>query len=305
MKHVMPLRSLSLLIAEFCILCGTTAVAGENISGATIAFAAEHEGGLHTVEVSSGKISELNVGAMDVSDLTYYKAKRLLAFSAAKAHDSFESLYLLSLPQKKKQLIYDGQAHGYALYRPAFAPSGRYVYALNYSKGIFRYSLEEKHWERVAIAGKTGVNPQGLSFSSSGTKVAVSHGEFKGFLIASVTPDGFRIEREILNDFDACTSPRWIGDDIIVFAGRKQPGLQYLWKFHLGTGQLDQLTASPIGARDFLTLSNDQKTVVFTAAETSQPLEWRLWLLELDGSKPTRLTKGGQLSSHLFPVWLD
>lgn len=301
----MPLRSLFPLLAVFCVLCGTTAIASDTPTRVTIAFAAEHEGGLHVVEASSGKISELNVGMLDVRDLAYNKAKEVMAFSAAKTHGRSQSLYLLSLPQKKKTRIFDGQAHGYALYRPVFSPSGQYVYALNYSEGIFRYSLQQRHWERVAISGKNGVNPQGLSFSLSGTKVAVSHGRFKGFLIASVTRDGFHIEREILNDFDSCTSPQWIGDDTIVFAGRKQPGLQYLWKVNLGTGQLDQLTASPIGARDFLSLSNDQKTVVFTATETSQPLEWRLWLLALDGSQPTQLTKGGQLSSHLFPVWLN
>jgi hypothetical protein len=52
-------------------------------------------------------------------------------------------------------------------------------------------------------------------------------------------------------------------------------------------------------------LTNDEKTVVFTAIPTSKPLEWRLWLTALDGSSPMQLTKGGELRGHLFPVWLQ
>ncbi len=64
----MALKPPSLLLAAFCVFCGTTVIAADIHSGTTIAFAAEHEGGLHIVEVSSGKISELNVGVFRVFD---------------------------------------------------------------------------------------------------------------------------------------------------------------------------------------------------------------------------------------------
>ncbi len=275
-------------------------------SGNKIAFADEFEGRLQVVDVPSGKISNLNVGSIDVHGLAFSKSKQAMALVASEGHDEPESIYLFWLSNNKSERIFDAHTSGFDLYRPEFDPSGQYVYALNYSKGIFRYSLsEKKRWEKVNVTGNSGINFQGLSFSHSGTKVALSHDLFNGFLIASVTADGFHIDQEILGDFKSCISPRWIGDNAIVFAGRKKAGSQYLWEFNLNTNTLTQLTSDPIASRDFLSLSNDEKAIVFTATSKEQPLEWRLWLLKLDGSKPVQITKGGNSPSDLFPVWLN
>jgi len=268
-------------------------------------FAAEHEGGLHIVNLASGVVRELKVGLSNVSDLTYSRKLGLLAFVGSKGHHSPGAIYLLNARTKKQERLYSDPLVKDSLYRPSFDPGGEFLYALNYSTGIFKYSLKARRWQPVPIDGATDFNPQGLAFSASGGHAAISPRDFKGLLIAKVEADGFRSVRTVLSDFDSCSSPQWINDDVIVFAGRKSAGLQFIWKFHLKTGDLVQLTKSPVGTRDFLALSPDKKSVVFTATSANAETDWRLWLLAFDGTAARQLTKGGELSGHLFPVWTD
>jgi len=191
------------------------------------------------------------------------------------------------------------------LYRPTFDATGQNLYAVNYSNGIFRYSFQRHQWQKVRVLGRNGLNPQGLSFSRSGRRAAISHDNFVGFLIAEVKDDELKIEREVLTDFQSVISPRWLGDDILIFAGRRKPGLQFLWKLDLNLGTVEQLTAAPIAVRDFLTLSADGKTVAFTGSRQGASLEWRLWETSTEKNSPKQLTAGGKLSSHLFPTFID
>lgn len=273
--------------------------------GRQVIFAAEHEGGLHSVDLKSLATREIKIGLPNTGDLAYSSALGMLVLGGSRDHDEPRSLYLLNIKSNKKQQIFNARTNKDPLYRPKFDPQSEHVYALNYSTGIFKYSLKTEKWAPVKVSGVTALNPQGLAFSASGAWIAISPGDFKGFLIAKVESNELRFERLVLSEFDNCTSPQWIGEDALVFAGRKQPGLQHLWKLNLRSGEIRQLTNEPIGARDFLSLSSNDKDIVFTATKTDSKFEWRLWTLSLDGGSPTQITKGGHLSSHLFPVWKD
>ncbi len=267
-----------------------------------IAFFAEHEGGLHILDYATGQIKQIDVGMLNVGDLAYSRKMNLLAFEGSIEHEEPRSLYLQNLTTNKKERIFKSTEE-YELYRPGFDPQGEYLYAVNYDKGVYRYSLSKKKWDPVSVVGVTSLNPQGLSFSKSGDRVAISPGHFNGFLIGNVKDGTIVIKEHVLTDFNSCISPRWAGENTLIFAGRKVPGLQFIWKLDLISKKVTQLSQPPIGSRDFITLSNDEKTVVFTG--TSEKLEWRLWQIYTDGSGLKQLTKGGDLSSHLSPVWIE
>ena len=124
-------------------------------------------------------------------------------------------------------------------------------------------------------------------------------------MIADVAADRFRVIRTVLADFESCTSPHWIDDTRMVFLGRKTQGYQSVWLLNVQSGQLDQLTRPPLGTRDFLSLSRDGASVVFTASDSIVPPEWTVWRLDLNAKQPIRLIRAKQDSSFLFPTWID
>ena len=291
------LTSVSVLLIALAHIASANSISGE------IAFFAEHEGGLHMLDLHTSRIRELKIGLPNTGNLDFNGKTKLLVFEGSRGHHAPRSLYLLNIENNKKYLIYDANTSKPILYRPKFHPDGVHLYAVNYGEGIFRYSLSSKLWEKLQIAGQANLNPQGLSFSKSGKRVAISPGDFKGFLLARIVDTGLFIEKHLLNDFGSCIAAQWVGENKIVFAGRMKPGLQFIWSFDLETGELKQLTQPPIGTRDFLSLSQDEKTIVFTG--TGEPLEWRLWQISIDGTDLKQLTKGGVLSGHLSPVWIQ
>ena len=295
------MRNIVLQIFITLFLFTLQAQADEKIS--RIAFSAEHEGGLHIFDVSSGVIEPVDVGMFNIGKIEYNRKRNLLVFEGSHEHGNPRSLYLYDLEQKTKRIIYEAKSFEDILFRPKFFPTGEFIYALNYTKGIFRYDINNNSWEKIEIKNSNSPIYQGLSFSDSGNRVALSPANFKGVLIAEVKEKEFIVSEDVLTDFRSCISPRWLDDENIVFAGRKEAGLQYVWKVLLKNSKLQQLTKKPVGSRDNLDVSPDKKTIVFTG--TSEPLEWRLWKINVDGSGLEQLTKGGTLSSHLSPVWLD
>lgn len=291
-----------------CIFIGLSALAAP-LSGCTseaelpdgIAFFAEHGGGLYVLDSGTTDYQKIEVGISDVGGLAYSSKTQTLAFEARIRHEEPPSIYVLTKNRPDPERILAG-TDDFFLYRPAFEPTGRLLYAVNYEDGIHRYSFDQESWEPVIVTGVEGLNPQGLAFSPSGDKVAISPGQFNEVLIGAVTENGLEITRRILDDFDSCISPRWVSETQIVFAGRKTAGLQYLWSIDLESGEVHKITDAPIGARDFLDLSPDRKRIVFSATNEDESLEWRLWQVELDGSNVEKLTSGGDLSSHLGPV---
>jgi hypothetical protein len=207
-----------------------------------IAFVREHTEGLYLLDYGSGRSHTLDVGMSNVQGLAYSAKAALLAFEGSKDEDEPPALYVFHLKDRRRELIHKASEDD-ILYRPAFDPDGNHVYAVNYSRGIFRYSLAKKTWDRVPVSGGGAVlNPQMLAFSKTGKKVAISPGHFQGFLIARVVGGGFVLEQHLLTDFRSCISPQWIGDQAIVFAGRREDGPQYLWRLDLGSGGVAQLT---------------------------------------------------------------
>ncbi|CAB5098419.1 hypothetical protein D3OALGA1CA_1266 [Olavius algarvensis associated proteobacterium Delta 3] len=272
-------------------------------SGPQIAFFAEHEGGLHIFDIRSGKIDQLNVGMSNIGNIDYHSGKKLLIFEGSNGHHEPRSLYIYDFDTKKIEKIYNSTSSDDAIYRPKFHPNGEYVFAVNYDNGIFIYSFSKNTWRKVKVDGKILNNAQGISFSRTGKRVAISTGSFWGFLIADVEKDSFTVKDFILEEFRSCTSAKWKDENTIIFVGRKKPGLQYVWKYSIDEKDLIQLTNDPIGSRDFLTLSNDGKTIVFTG--TDKNFEWRLWKVSTNGNSLQKLTHGGNLSSHLSPVWIE
>ena len=289
-------------------LCITTAFAADMLPNGKVAFTDEFEPVLEIVDVKSGKITYSSVGPVFVRDLAYNKLKRVFALEASGGHDDPSSIYLFWRASKKLTRIFHAKSYD-DLMRPTFDPAGQYVYALNYGKGILRYPLAGGKWEKVKIVGKEVTAPQMLAFSRSGAYVAISPSHFNSFLIAIVTADGLHVDREILTDFRYCTSPQWVGDDAIIFAGINPQGISSLWKYNLSSGALEQLKTASVAVRDFISLSNDEQSVVFTGATGGKNAYWHLWLLKLDGSEPVQITKdrrvGGGEANDLHPVWLD
>ena len=268
-----------------------------------IAFFAEHEGGLHVLDPSTGSIQRLEVSFHDVTQFAYSHSSRALTFQASTRHDQPPSLYLIESGASSAKRIFKASRDAF-LMRPKFDPSGRYVYAVSYDLGIRRYDTRDEQWEEVGVSGVESLTPQGLAFSPSGNRVAISPGRFEEFLIGVVDDSGIVITDSILREFSGCTSPRWVSESQIVFAGRQEAGVQHLWSIDLNTRQVRQITHDPIATRDFLDLSPNRQEIVFTATDGQKSLEWRLWQVNVDGSQLRQLTQGGELSSHLGPIYL-
>jgi Tol biopolymer transport system component len=237
-----------------------------------IAFTSESSGGLYVMDAQTLAVKKKSLGLSTIEDLAYSPRNKTLALVGSRGNDGQRSLFLLKWPGTKVQRIpypKDG-----APYRPQFDPEGKYLYAVNYGPEIFRYSLKGGEWTRLPVQGIQDLQVQEIAVSPSGHLAAMSPADFKGLLIAEVAPNHFRVLRTVLSDFDNCTSTHWIDDTHIVFLGRKTAGYQSVWLLNLGTGQLSQLTHPPLGTRDFLSLSSNGSSVVFTASDTIMPAEW-------------------------------
>lgn len=306
------------LITYICVflssfLHAVTLMAADKSPCKTIAFTAGFEGELKLLDCASGRIRRLDVGQVAASSLAYSRTRNLLAFDEAEGHDGSGSIYLLDLKTMDVEHIYNGEP---SLHGPRFDHEGSCLYAGSFFDGIYRYCLASRAWEKIRISGLDSLspNPMGLSFSKSGRKVAISLGYAvgkapivpgapKGFYIASVENGEFTVQDRVAIDFWDCTSPQWVGDEEIVFAGRKEEGVQYIWKLDLASGTLEQITEGPVGSLGFLSLSRDEKIIVFTGA--GEKLEWKLWQVSIDGTGLKQLTGGDPHSGHLSPVWIE
>jgi hypothetical protein len=269
-----------------------------------IAFTSEFDGDLFLMDVHTLSITKKVLGLVSIGDLAYSRARGLLALTGARRHDHSESLFLMPIAGGGLQRISASSPGGGSPYRPQFDPPGNFVHAVDYTAGLFRFSLESRQWNRVAVEGVKGLHSQGLSLSSSGRLIAISPGDFKGFLIVDLAASHLRLFRQVLADFNSFTSAGWLNDSEFVFAGRKLPGLQSLWLFNIDTGELRQLTHEPVWSRDFLSVSASMRQVYFTESDSSKALERAIWELPLDTLQPVELTQMHHEDSFLSPVWL-
>jgi hypothetical protein len=297
-------RSCCVAVWTLATICLGISVSNTSLAAtAEIAFTSELSGGLYVLDAGTLSMTRKSLGLTAIGDLVYSAPNKMLALSGSKHGDGQPSLFLLKWPGTKLQRIpypKDG-----APYRPQFDPAGRYLYAVNYGPEVFRYSLKSGDWTHIPVEGSQDLHAQEIALAPSGHLAAISPADFKGFWIAEVAPDHFRVLRRVLADFNSSTAAHWIDDSHIVFLGRKAEGYQFVWSLNLDTGQLVQLTHLPLGTRDFLSLSRDGHSVVFTASDTISPAEWTLWRLDLNGKEPTRLIHGKQDGPFLSPAWID
>ena len=297
-------RSCHVAIGALVTACFGISVSNVSLAAsAEIAFTSELSGGLYVLNLGTLSMRRESLGLTAIGDLVYSAPNKMLALSGSRRNDSQPSLFLLKWPGTKLQRIpypKDG-----APYRPQFDPAGKYLYAVNYGPEVFRYSLKSGDWTRIPVEGAQDLHTQEIALAPSGHLAAISPADFKGFLIAEVAPDRFHVLRRVLADFNSSTAAHWIDDSHIVFLGRKTEGYQFAWSLNLATGQLVQLTHLPLGTRDFLSLSRDGHSVVFTASDTISPAEWTLWRLDLSGKEPTRLTHGSKDGPFLSPVFIE
>ncbi len=275
-----------------------------NFVRAKIAFTTELEGGLHLFDLTNHQVRQVWVGMPNISALHYNHRHNILVFEGSRYPQSPKSIYLYYFKNKTIKKIHHADSLAASRLKPRFHPSGDYIYAVNYRRGISRYSLKTDSWERVPVDNTAEIRFKAVSFSRSGKVVAISPDRYNGFIIADVINGRFVVRKHILNKFVSATSPRWIGDKAIVFVGRAKPGAQRLWRVSVGrVPRLKMLTRNPIAVREFVAVSRDQKTLVFTGMKDN--VEWRLWKMSINGDKLEQLTKGGRLSSHLSPAWID
>jgi hypothetical protein len=289
------------LIMSLSCLC--LVLAAQSGTSRRIAFATEFEGKLRLLDYSTARIRSIDVGLSQLNSIAYCKAAALLALEGEdEREESAYALYLWHLDTGKGELLHRAGA-GENYYRPTFDPACQYLYAVSLSLGLGRYSLSGKGWDRVQITGAKVQILQEVAFSRSGRKVAISPENFKGFLIAGNEGKQLVVERSVLADFLGCISPIWIGDETLLFAGRREKGYQCLWRYDLETDKVRQLTYPPLGTRDFLSLSADGRTIVFTA--TTSRADWKLWEISVDGTGLRQLTRGSGSSNQLSPVWVE
>lgn len=270
---------------------------------AEIAFTSEFSGGLYLMDVRTQAVKKESLGLKVIEDLSYSSRTRTMALIGSRNKEGERELFLLKLPGTTLQRVaYPKDA---TPYRPRFGADGKYLYAVNYGPEIFRYGVDGHEWTRLPVQGAQDLQAQDIALAPSGHLAAISPGDFKGFLIAELASDRLRVTRSVLTDFDSCTSAHWIDDGHIVFLGRKFRGYQAVWLLDLQTGQLHQLTQPPLGTRDFLSLSRDGTSVVFTASDSISPAEWTLWRLDLNGKVPARLIRGKQDDAFVFPTWVE
>jgi len=284
--------------------CALVCAAADQVAAQSpqIAFASEFGGGeLYVMDANTLAITKTQLGLATIEDLTYSRPLKTLAFGGTRKGTSARGLFLLKWPGDKLERI--PKAKGESPYRPQFDPQGRYLYAVDYGVTIARYSLVERKWARIPVVAASRPHIQEVAFSPSGKLAAISKDSFKGFLIAEVAADHFRVTRELLSDFDSCISPHWLDESHIVVLCRKIPGLQFVWTLDLTTEEVHQLTQAPLGTRDFLSVSGDSRSVVFTGID--KQYAWTLWRLRLENSKPVQLLPPKQDDSYLFPTWMD
>jgi len=297
--HRLSFRFFQAILVIIVLIVGNIACAHSMPRG--ILFFTEFDGKLLFLNYETGIVDPIHIDSLGMNGIDYCRSKRILVLEGVKRHDQCNPLYLYHFDTKKIELIHACSSYKQALYRPKFDLNDKYLYALNYSTGIFRYSMASRIWEKMNLSGIGPINPQQLSISAD-RKICLSSGDYKGFYVGKIDNLDIHLDQRMLTEF-SILSIQWVDENTIIFAGKKEPGLQYLWKYELETGHLIQLTIPPLGVRDFLSISQDLRSIVFTA--TDQEDGWALWEISTDGTDLRKLTQGYRDTTPLSPVWVE
>jgi Tol biopolymer transport system component len=270
------------------LLCICLTIAAQSPPQRQIAFAIEFEQGLRLVNAETGSISVIDTGLDFLEDIGSCKGSDLLAMDGE--IDRRYRFYLLHLGNGQKDLLQDASA-GESYLSPTFSADCGYLYAVSMAVGVVRFSVSQKRWERIRITGASVPIVQQVAFSKSGRTVAISPERYNEFLIARNEGNRLVVERSVLKEFYSCLSPVWVGDEAILFVGRraKDDDVQRLWKYEVVTGEVRPLTQSPLATRDRLSLSSDEKTIVLSATDGTAGGRG-LWTVSVNGTRLRRLT---------------
>ena len=293
------------LILPLVLLTLVSTQAGESRNG-KIAFAVEYRPGLYVLNLDNREIERIDIGieSIEIRDLDYNERKDILAFEGG-LHEGPSSLYIYDFSTKQICLFYEGTSLDNSRGGPTFHPDGERVFSTNYDNAVFEHEIATKRWRKVEITNTTESDFRWISFSKSGTNVALSSPKLDGFLIGEVDGSRIVVRKHILTDFNAA-GHQWIGDAKIVFSGRKQGNRNRLWKVSLADESLAQLTPDPMDVSGWLSLSKDEKWVVFRGSGPEKTARWCLWRISVDGQGLEQLTKDAtDFHGHLSPVWIE
>ncbi len=279
--------------------------AGESRNG-KIAFAVEYRSGLYVLNLENREMERIDIGieGIEIRSLDFNGKKNILAFEGG-LHEGPSSLYIYDLSTKQISLLYEGTSLDNSRGGPTFHPDGERLFSTNYDNAVFEHEIATKRWRKVEITNTMESDFRWISFSRSGRKVTLSSPELDGFLIGKVDGSRIAVRKHILTDFNTA-GHQWIGDATIVFSGRKQGNRDYLWKVSLADESLVQLTYDPIDVSGWLSLSKDEKWVVFRGSGPQKAARWCLWRISVDGQGLEQLTRDAtDFHGHFSPVWIE
>jgi len=291
------------LIVLTWVVCGCC-----HVRGPAIVFVTEWEPGIHILNPESGEIKKIGVHAeSEIGDLDYNERRNVLAFVSGE-HERLKSIYIYDFSTKRTELFYRPASQEGRRYRPTFHPDGEHLFLIGGGSGVFEHDISTKRWRRVEVTNTKDSLFLQISFSKSGKRVALTRAEFDGVLIGEMIGDTIVIRKRILDEFAYTSSPRWIGDNDIVFSASKEVGQsQSLWTISLSDSSTRQLTHDPpIRCHSWLAISKDERWIVFTGSGVSRTATTCLWLISVDGQGLKQLTRDAEgFRGHFSPVWVE
>ena len=232
-----------------------------------------------------------------------------MAFSGAWNIESSIYTYTYSFDAKKLNVIRVAKYEGGSLNSLVFSKDGKYLYALNHTDGMVRYSLDLKKWQDVPVLNTSVTSYRTLSFSPSGRKFAITTYDPKDLLVGNVEQNRLVIKKTYLNSWEYASTPMWESESSLVFAGidDKKTGL---WRYNLVGGRRQRLLDNRYCVGRYVSISCDRATLAFVSmspgAEQKGITDWAIWVLDLNTLKVDRLTK---VKIDAFPpeclVWLE
>jgi len=297
-------RLLPALIVLTCVVCGCC-----HMRGPAIVFVTEWKPGIHILDLESGEIKKIGVHAeCEIGDLDYNARRNVLAFVSGE-HEAPNSIYIYDFSTKRTELFYRPASQEGSRYRPTFHPDGDRLFLIGGGSGVFEHDISTKRWRRVEVTNTKDSRFLQISFSKSGKRVALTRENFNGILIGEMIGGTIVIRKRILDEFEYTSSPRWVGDNEIVFSANKvDEQSQSLWTISLSDSSTRQLTHDPpIRSWSWLVVSKDERWIAFTGSgvgETTAPDS--LWLISVDGHGLKQLTHDAEnFHGHFSPVWVE
>lgn len=143
---------------------------------------------------------------------------------------------------------------------------------------------------------------QMISFSPSGSSIAILVDKFQKMLIAEVEEEAIRVTKQVPQDFSYVSGSVWLDESRILFVGEQASTRQELWELNIKDGSVKKRGIPGLWMRDSLTLSPDKTSVVVcgVADGTEKDTRWNLWKYSLASSKLVKISNG---TEDVSPNW--